>query len=61
MEHLRMGLSQASIAKLLDISARTLIDYLRRQDLKAKLNVGCETSVWLDEYITIYDLFACYF
>ncbi|MGF1711522.1 hypothetical protein L4C37_13255 [Vibrio kagoshimensis] len=45
MEYLRKGLSQASIAKLLDISASTLIDYLRWQDLKAKLNVGCETSV----------------
>ncbi|MGB1322606.1 MAG: hypothetical protein ACPG5L_16870 [Vibrio gallaecicus] len=45
VEYLRKGLSQASIAKLLDISASTLIDYLRRQDLKAKLNVGCETSV----------------
>ena len=45
VEYLRMGLSQASIAKLLDISASTLSDYIRRQDLKAKLNVGCETSV----------------
>lgn len=34
IEYLLMGLSQASIAKLLDISTSTLSDYIRRHDLK---------------------------
>tara|TARA_B100001059_G_scaffold58184_1_gene53484 strand:- start:2835 stop:3479 length:645 start_codon:yes stop_codon:yes gene_type:complete len=34
IEYLKMGLTQAAIAKLLDISPSTLSDYIRRHDLR---------------------------